>query len=167
MNRVRILTVLAALFSCLVSMTAHPAPFQKGSQALSIIVGSGRSFDENYIILGGGYGYYVLDGLELGVDAQFWLNGDPSVTKLSPQIKYVFHQPKTVKPYVGAFFRRTYIDGFEDLDSIGYRAGLYFMGQGSFYFGAGVVYEDYQDCNETIFRECSVTYPEILFSFAI
>jgi hypothetical protein len=105
--------------------------------------------------------------LALGIDAQFWLNGDPSITKLSPQIKYVFTQPKTLKPYVGAFYSRTYTDGLEDLDSIGYRAGLYFMGGGNFYFGAGVAYEDYQDCNETVYTSCSETYPEILFSFSM
>jgi hypothetical protein len=114
-----------------------------------------------------GYGYYLVNGLELGVDAQFWLSGDPSITKISPQIRYVFTQPKTVKPYLGAFYRRTFIDGFEDLDSIGYRAGLNIMGQGNFYFGAGVVYEQYQDCNESIVSNCSDTYPEILFSFSM
>ena len=147
------------------SLTA--APFQQGSQNVSIVAGAGSAYGDDYIILGAGYGYYLIDGLELGIDAQFWLNGDPSITKLSPQIKYVFTQPKTVKPYVGAFYRRTFTDGFEDLDSIGYRAGLYFMGQGNFFFGAGVVYEDYQDCSETVFTDCSNTYPEILFSFSM
>jgi len=143
------------------------APFQQGSHNISIVAGAGSAYNDDYIILGAGYGYYLIDGLELGIDAQFWLNGDPSITKLSPQIKYVFTQPKTVKPYVGAFYRRTYTDGFEDLDSIGYRGGLYFMGQGNFFFGAGVVYENYQDCNEDVFSNCSNTYPEILFSFSM
>jgi hypothetical protein len=142
-------------------------PFRQGAQAVSVIAGAGSAFNDDYIILGVGYGYYVLKGLELGIDAQFWLSGDPSITKLSPQIRYVFTQPETVKPYVGAFYRRTYIDGLDDLDSIGYRAGLNFMGQGNFFFGAGVVYENYQDCSETVFTSCSDTYPEILFSFSM
>ncbi len=148
-------------------MPATAGPFSQGSQSLSIVAGSGRAFDEDYLILGLGYGYYVLNGLELGIDAQFWLRGDPSINKLSPQIRYVFTQPERVKPYVGAFYRRTYIDGLEDLDSVGYRAGLNFMGQGNFFFGVGFVYEEYRACSETIFRDCSDTYPEILFSFSI
>jgi hypothetical protein len=151
-------------------MNASPAmaaPFQQGSQNISIVAGAGSAYGDDYIILGAGYGYYLIDGLELGIDAQFWLSGDPSITKVSPQIKYVFTQPKTVKPYVGAFYRRTFTDGFEDLDSIGYRAGLNFMGKGNFYFGAGVVYENYQDCSEAVFTDCSDTYPEILFSFSM
>jgi len=141
-------------------------PFQQGRQSVSIVAGSGSAFRDDYIILGLGYGYYVIDGLELGIDAQFWLSGDPSITKVSPQIRYVFRQPKTVKPYAGAFYRRTFTEGLDDLDSVGYRAGLNFMGRGNFYFGAGIVYEEYRDCNEAVFSSCSETYPEILFSFS-
>jgi hypothetical protein len=151
----------------LLSCQGVAAPFSKGSHALSVIVGSGTSFNDDYVILGGGYGYYVIDGLEIGIDAQTWLSGDPSITKISPQIKYVFTQPQAVKPYVGVFFRRTYIDGLDDLDSTGYRAGLYFMPQKNFYFGGGVAVENYSDCNESVYTDCSTTYPEILFSFAL
>jgi len=167
MNTIRKSYKLFVLLLCMNASPAMAGPFQQGSQNVSIVAGAGSAYGDDYIILGAGYGYYLIDGLELGIDAQFWLNGDPSITKLSPQIKYVFTQPKTVKPYVGAFYRRTFTDGLEDLDSIGYRAGLYFMGQGNFFFGAGVVYEDYQDCSETIFTDCSDTYPEILFSFSM
>jgi hypothetical protein len=166
MNITRIKSVVAVLLSIALA-PATAGPFSQGSQSVSIIAGSGSAFRDDYLILGLGYGYYLVDGLELGVDAQFWLSGDPSITKVSPQIRYVFTQPKTVKPYIGGFFRRTFISDFTDLDSVGYRAGLNFMGQGNFFFGAGFVYERYQDCNDAIFANCSDTYPEILFSFSI
>ncbi len=166
MNNIRLISSVAALL-CAVIAPANAGPFSQGSQSVAIIAGSGSAFRDDYLILGLGYGYYLVDGLELGIDAQFWLNGDPSITKLSPQIRYVFTQPKTVKPYIGGFFRRTFISDFPDLDSVGYRAGLNFMGRGNFYFGAGFVYERYQDCNEAIVANCSDTYPEILFSFSI
>ncbi|MGB5278704.1 MAG: hypothetical protein WBP02_16245 [Gammaproteobacteria bacterium] len=159
-------SIIASILFLAVSPT-QADPFSQGSQSVSIIAGSGSAFRDDYFILGVGYGYYLVNGLELGVDAQFWLSGDPSITKISPQIRYVFTQPKTVKPYLGAFYRRTFIDNFDDLDSIGYRAGLNIMGRGNFYFGAGFVYEQYQDCNETIVSNCSDTYPEILFSFSM
>ena len=167
MNEVKNKVTLILLLACINIMPVMADPFQKGRQSVALIVGSGSSFDEDYIVLGAGYGYYVLDGLELGIDAHFWLDGDPSITKISPQVRYVFRQPKNIKPYIGAFFRRTYIEGLEDLDSVGYRAGLNFLNRDNFYLGVGVVYEDYQDCNETVYRDCSNSYPEILFSFAI
>ena len=167
MNKIRNTCTLLVLLLCMNATPTMAAPFSQGSQAVSVIAGAGSAFNDDYIILGVGYGYYVLKGLELGIDAQFWLSGDPSINKLSPQIRYVFTQPEKVKPYVGAFYRRTYIDGLEDLDSIGYRAGLNFMGKGNFFFGVGAVYEEYRDCNESIFSDCSSTYPEILFSFSI
>lgn len=166
MNNLRYSYTLLILLVC-IQTPATADPFQQGRQSVSIVAGSGSAFRDDYIILGAGYGYYVLDGLELGIDAQFWLSGDPSITKVSPQIRYVFTRPKTLKPYVGGFYRRTYTDGLEDLDSFGYRAGLNIMGRGNFYFGAGFVYEEYRDCSETVFSSCSETYPEILFSFSI
>jgi len=167
MKKVRYIHTLFVLLICMSAAPAKAGPFSQGSQAVSIIAGAGSAFNDDYIILGVGYGYYVLNGLELGIDAQFWFSGDPSINKLSPQIRYVFTQPKKIKPYVGAFYRRTFIDGLDDLDSVGYRVGLNFMGQGNFFFGVGVVYEEYRGCSETIFSDCSSTYPEILFSFSI
>lgn len=137
--------------------------FSKDSTSVSVVVGSGTSFNDTYVILGVGIGYYVMSGLELGIDVQHWFSGDPSITKISPQIKYVFTRPKVVKPYVGAFYRRTFIDNLEDADSFGYRAGAYFTNNKGVYIGGGMVYEEYTDCRYT---DCSTTYPEILVSFS-
>ena len=41
------------------------------------------------------------------------------MTKITPSVQYVFHQMQALKPYVGAFYRRTDIDGLPDLDSAG------------------------------------------------
>jgi hypothetical protein len=71
-----------------------------------------------------------------------------------------------MRPYVGAFYRRTAIENYKDLDSVGARAGIYFVsGQGS-YFGAGAVYENYLSCDQTVYHSCSDTYPEIIFAIA-
>jgi hypothetical protein len=167
MRKVNNLTAALTLLISSVSMPITAGPFSQGSQAVSVILGSGSAFNDDYLILGLGYGYYVINGLELGIDAQFWMSGDPSITKLSPKITYVFTQPERIKPYLGAFYRRTFVDDFDDFDSIGYRAGLNFMGQGNFFFGLGVVYEEYRSCDDNIFSNCSDTYPEILFSFSM
>jgi len=141
--------------------------FSKNSTSVGVVIGSGSAFNDNYMILGLGIGYYVTKGLELGVDLQRWISGEPTITKVSPQIRYIFTQPKVIKPYVGAFYRRTYYGDFkgidlDDQDSFGYRAGAYFSTNNRVYIGGGVVYEEYKDCSQ--FTECSVTYPEILFT---
>ena len=141
--------------------------FSKNSTSVGVVVGSGTAFDDDYIVLGVGVGYYVTDGLELGIDLQRWFSGEPTITKVSPQIRYVFTQPKTIKPYVGAFYRRTYYDDFngielDDQDSFGYRAGAYFSTNNRVYIGGGVVYEEFKDCSR--FTDCSTTSPEILFT---
>lgn len=138
--------------------------FSKGSTSIGIVAGSGRSLQENYVILGVGVGYYVVNGLEIGIDAQHWFSGDPAITKVSPQIRYVFTQAKTIKPYVGAFYRRTFIENLDNEDSFGYRAGAYFSSNNGVYIGGGIVYEEYRDCAR--FIDCSNTYPEILVTIS-
>jgi len=143
--------------------------FSKGSTSVGIAVGSGSAFNDDYTILGLGVGYYVTEGLELGIDFQRWFSGDPTITKVSPQIRYVFTQAKTLKPYVGAFYRRTSYGDFngidlDDQDSFGYRAGAYFSTNNTVSIGAGVVYEEFKDCPR--FTDCSTTSPEILFTIS-
>ena len=109
----------------------------------------------------------MIRGLELGIDLQHWFSGEPSITKVSPQIRYVFTQPRLIKPYVGAFYRRTYFGDYkgidlDDRDSYGYRAGAYFSSDNRVYIGGGVVSEEYKDC--AVLTNCSTTYPEILFT---
>jgi len=139
------------------------AAFSKGSTSIGIVAGSGSAFNDDYIILGVGVGYYVIPGLELGIDVQHWFSGDPAITKVSPQIRYVFHKSKTIKPYVGLFYRRTFIDEIRNYDSFGYRAGAYFSANNGVYIGGGIVYEDESDCPVA---DCSNTYPELLFTVA-
>ena len=70
MNEVKNKVTLILLLACINIMPVMADPFQKGRQSVALIVGSGSSFDEDYIVLGAGYGYYVLAGLELGIDAK-------------------------------------------------------------------------------------------------
>jgi hypothetical protein len=165
-------SVLIAALASLLFCTALPAaaagsdPFASGSMRASVVVGNGYAFDESYIIVGVGFGYFFATGLELGLDAEFWTSGDPGITKLSPAVRYVVPTKGAVRPYIGAFYRWTMIDNYDDLNSTGGRAGIYVVsGQGS-YFGAGAVYEKYLSCDESVYRSCSDTYPEIIFAIA-
>lgn len=141
--------------------------FAKDSTSISAVIGSGSAFNDDYLILGVGAGYYLAKGLELGIDAQYWFSGDPSITKVSPRVTYVFTQPKAIKPYVGAFYRRTFYGDYkgisiDDQNSYGYRAGAYLNTASNVNIGAGIVYEEYLDCNRL--SDCSTTYPEVTFA---
>jgi hypothetical protein len=163
---------LVAVLAFLLLFAIHPAdaadrdPFADGSMRFSVLVGNGYAFDDSYLIVGVGIGYYFMRGLELGLDVESWLSGSPGITKLSPSVRYVIPTDGAIRPYIGAFYRWTMIDGYDNLNSAGGRAGIYFMsGRGS-YFGAGVVYEQYLSCDEAIYKSCNATYPEILFAIA-
>jgi len=141
--------------------------FSKNSTSVSAMVGAGSAFKDDYIILGLGASYYAANGLALGIDAEYWASGDPSITKITPKLTYVFTQPKVMRPYVGAFYRRTYYDDYKGIDlddhsSYGYRAGAYFSASNNVYIGGGFVFEKYLDCNSQ--SDCSSTYPEMTFS---
>jgi len=164
-----------ALFAVIVSLLICPAlpadaagrdPFADGSMRASVLVGNGYAFDESYLVVGVGFGYFFAKGLELGLDFESWSSGNPGITKISPALRYVVPTNSAIRPYVGAFYRWTQIENYDDLTSTGGRAGIYVIsGQGS-YFGAGMVYEKYLSCDEKVYLSCSDTYPEIIFAIA-
>jgi hypothetical protein len=142
-----------------------PGPFAKGSKHLTVLGGTGSAFDESYIVLGAGGSYYVLDGLNVGVQIEAWLDGDPRLFKVSPSVNYVFHMVPRFSPYAGAFYRYTDVENYSNYDSVGARAGVYYVG-GTGYAGVGVVYESYLDCDEQFDLSCDEVYPEFSFTFA-
>ena len=167
MQNLTLLKTLVAVLALAIAPSISAGPFDKGKMNVSLVVGAGSAFNENYTIVGAGLDYFVLHGLQLGVDAQAWLGGDRSIYKISPQARYVLDTGTSLKPYIGAFYRKTYIENLDDLESVGGRAGVYLRTDGRYSLSAGVVFENYLDCNDTVFNNCSETYPELVFSFAI
>jgi hypothetical protein len=138
-------------------------PFSRGSIRLSALVGTGFTSSDDYLILGAGLGYYVLDGLEVGVDYDIWFLADPVLNRISPGVRYVFHMVPAIKPYVGGFYRHTFVsgDGIPDFNYLGARLGIYYVPQSKgMYVGGGAVYEHMLDCNSKVW-ECDNWYPEI------
>lgn len=148
------------------SASASISPFDRGSSNLIISAGSGSAFNDDYIILGLGYGYFLANGFQLGIKFDLWLDGSPGIYQVTPDIQYVFHMVPKVKPYIGAFYTRSFIEGLDDLDAFGYRGGLYFMTGGRTYIGIGGAYRKYQDCTETVYSDCSTSYTELSFLVA-
>ena len=155
--------MLAILFSSGLSAS----PFAKGSSSVVVSAGSGSVFDDSYFILGLGYGYFLANGLQLGIEVDTWLGGSPDIYQVTPHVQYVFHQTPKVKPYIGAFYTRSFIDGFDDLDAVGYRAGLYIVTGGNSYVGIGGARREYKDCRETVYKDCSTSYTELTFLFTL
>ncbi len=140
--------------------------FSRGRTHVAVVGGSGYAFDESYLVLGVGASYYLVNGLNIGLYAESWTGSDPGIYKVTPSVQYVFYQVPRVSPYVGVFYRRTYIDDLPNLDSAGGRAGAYLATGRNVFVGAGVVYESYLDCSKTTYKSCSDTYPELSITFA-
>ena len=162
--------VLAMVFGLapVVEVTAAEvgASFAQGRSRLSVVAGNGYAFNETYFVVGVGASYFVLDGLNAGLDVEWWSGGDPGIVKVAPSVQYVFYQVPRVAPYIGGFYRRSYVDDFEDLGSVGGRAGVYIAAGRNTYFGLGMVYESYLDCDESTFVSCADSYPEVSVTVA-
>ena len=160
----------SALFLAILSLTSPlvlAGPFDKGNTTATVALGSGQFFRENYLIIGAGIGYYVADGIELGVDVDYWTGGDPSIYELTPKLTYVYDNSSQLKPYVGVFYNRTFIEGLDDSDALGYRLGALMPAGRKTYIGLGVVHTELQDCTESLLVTCSETYTELTFMILI
>lgn len=140
--------------------------FSQGRSRLSIVGGNGYAFNETYFVLGVGASYFVADGLNIGLDVEWWSGGEPGIVKVSPSVQYVFYQVPSVAPYIGGFYRRSYVEDFEDIGSAGGRAGVYIAAGRHTYFGLGMVYESYLSCDESTYVSCSDSYPEVSVTVA-
>jgi hypothetical protein len=154
----------AALAPAAASQTLAGA-FSQGRTHFFVGGGSGQAFSETYFVWSIGASYYLLDGLSVGLAYEAWTGADPDMYKITPSVQYVFHQVP-LKPYLGAFYRRTSIDDLPDLDSVGGRAGVYFQAGRNAYLGIGGVYESYLDCSKSVYRSCDSTYAELSLTFA-
>jgi hypothetical protein len=135
-------------------------PFRRGAVGVTLTLASGFRDDNSYLILGTGLGYYILSGLELGLDGAIWLFDSPTIGMITPQAKYVLEFVPVIKPYIGTFYRQYVVgSGIDDFDSAGGRAGVYFVPGSSAYFGLGAVYEHLIECEDRILP-CDAWYPE-------
>ena len=156
--------LIPGIFLSLFVSITHADPFEKGSSRVSVVVGSGYTLNESYVILGLGAGYFVLNGLELGLDGQAWVGGDPDIYKLIPKATYILPTQSKIRPYAGVFYSRIFIDGYDDLDTTGARGGVYFTSDQKWFMGIGAVYESYLNCDKDVYSSCDDVYPEISFS---
>lgn len=166
-------SIRVALLTLLFLPLALPAPaaaadrkapdlFGEGNMRFSVFAGSGTAFGENYTIVGAGLGYYVLDGLETGLEYETWMGGEKGIQRLSPQLTYVFSLPGVVRPYAGVFYRRTIIEQYSDTNDAGGRTGALFLYGRRAYVGIGMVAEKHLSCDRMVYASCTDAYPELV-----
>lgn len=147
---------------------AEADPFAQGRLGVSVVVGTGQTASDSYYTVGAGLNYYLLNGLWLGISGETRQGIHPVTYSASPEIGFVFPVGGPVRPYVGAFASRTWVENFRDFDTYGGRAGvLVRMGQGA-HMRIGAVYESLRGCaNTPPSLPCSDTYGEfgLLFGF--
>jgi hypothetical protein len=168
----RILKLLRLWLAVLVVLpvAAHAASgsgsfsFSQGSARLAIHAGGATAFDQNYSVFGIGGGYFVADGIEVGLDAETWFGASPRITQVSPQVRFVLNTASPFNPYAGFFYQRTFIQNNPDNDTVGGRAGVFYTAGRNAYFGAGVVHASHLRCDRNVYSSCTETYPEISFA---
>lgn len=143
----------------------YTGPFRAGALRLGLGIGAGGYGDQTYLILGFGVGYFLVNGLEVHIDTDFWLIGEPFIATPSPGLRYVMWFVPKVHPYVGGFYRHYFAgSGYPDANSIGARGGVYLMTGQNSYFGLGAAYEHMLD--DDLFVQTDFIYPEIAFAFS-
>jgi len=162
----KLLLTFLLLFSMLPARAAEVAGiFDQGSTQLSLLAGSGSAFNNNYLILGAGATYYVLDGVGVGLSYENWSGSSPGINRISPSVQYVFDRTSSLQPYVSGFYRHAFISGQPNINSVGVSAGVFFASGRSSIFGVGLAYESYLNCQAAIYGSCRETYPEVSFIF--
>jgi hypothetical protein len=167
-----IVTLLAAWSSLAIADDDAPAParrtpFDRGRFGLSLGGGTTSAFGHPYYAIGGGLGYYVLDGVEIAASGLVQFGSSPNIEKVSPSLRYVA-QPLVGKspiiPYVGTFYTHWFVGGgFGDVDTIGGRVGgLYVSGQ--IILGLGLAYERIESACT---MNCDAFYPDFTIAFAL
>jgi tetratricopeptide (TPR) repeat protein len=137
---------------------SEPRFFKKGTTGAVFIFGRGKAFDNTYPIYGLRIGHFVEDGLEMGLSIVDWTGPSPRIVQISPDLRFVFYDIPYVKPYGGLFWRHSFIEGANDFDEVGVRAGINIPLNNRSYLGAGLVYQYALQCN----GDCSSVNPEIM-----
>lgn len=132
--------------------------FDGGQKNVALTVGAGSGFNNNYTIAGVNANYFALNGLSVGLGYRGWFGASPTLNEVEVPVTYYAPIEYKIHPYVGTFYRRTFISGdYEDYDTFGARAGIS-MVQGNGYISAGWVQEWYSPASGD---DNSRGYPEI------
>ena len=153
-----LLTLLISL-SAYSSRTYADGMFSVGHKNFSFNVGSGSAYGNRYTILGANVNYFVMENLSLGVGYTGWFGDAPKINKISIPVTYFLPVGETIRPYIGAVYRHTFIDKpYEDYNAYGGRVGVAISSGGGSFLRIGWVHE-YYDAGDG--DDKSEGYPEV------
>jgi len=138
--------------------------FVAGEKQVGFTLGSSNNFGENYTVVGAKVNYFVIDNLSLGAEYKGFLGGSPSINQVTVPVTY--HLPlenTTYRPYLGAFYNRTFIENtISDYNIYGGRAGVSLQVSPQSFFSIGWV-QEFSNTGDKIKNE---GYPEITGGFS-
>jgi hypothetical protein len=149
--------------------------FVEGSKSVGVSVGTGSvSYSggviagtrvENYFIIGASVDYFVRDDLSVGLGFRSWTGGTPTIQQLTLPVTYYMPTGTSYRPYLGAFYRYTYIgsNNYDNYSSVGGRVGVAILFD-SGYAGFGWTQEVY--LNRDNVSNSSSGYPEAVIGFS-
>jgi hypothetical protein len=153
-----IITALAASTAA-AAPGVQATPYDAGQSTLTVLASGRRINGETKLILGAGYGYFVLPGLELAAHAAV-LVMDPVAIHVSPVVRYFLYPVDwSVRPFAGAFYRRWFLDGGDDYSAIGAELGLRWWQTARVAVTGAVVVEYELDCSR--YDDCATFYPTL------
>ncbi len=104
----------------------EPRPFPRGSFNAGLAFGLSTG-QQTSVTLGGDFGYFVLPGLEPGLELHVTFGGGSTVTSLLPYLRWVIWRSYTISPYLKAQAGRLFISDAPDLTSVGGGGGFVFF----------------------------------------
>lgn len=158
--RVRLLILSAIVTAAIPARAQVGASFGSGRSRFSLNAGYSAQNGHTYTVVGAGAGYYLAEGLEVGVDGDAWMGDKPHIYTISPGMRYVLTTLPSFKPYVGGFYKRTFYDTLPNRDSAGGRAGVVSPVSDHVYLSAGIVVEKMFHCDTSLYTNCTQVYPE-------
>ena len=88
MKQSKLLKTLTLVLLLMVPLGSSADMFAQGAKRFSVLLGRGQAFNDDYTIIGIGFGYYISDGLELAINWDSWQGGDPKINQVTPCLLY-------------------------------------------------------------------------------
>jgi hypothetical protein len=156
---------IRAILLCAILAPCIANAFDQGRTSVTVLVSPARQLDRDYTALGARIGRYFVQDFEASVAIEAWRGNDPAITKIVPELRYVYSRGGAVKPYGGIFVSRAFFNGLPDRYTYGAKGGAYVTFHPSAHLGFGVNYERIESCDASTYVKCRQLTPEIGLHF--
>ena len=147
------------IIALLMGTALFGALFEQGSKNVGVNIGAGSNFGVNYTIIGINASYFVVDNLQAGLEYRGWFGNGPAINEISVPVTYIVPLNDKFRPYLGGFFRKTFLDSSQgdDYSVYGARVGVSMITSGNSYASFGWMQEYYDNSD----GDSSNGYPEV------